>query len=126
MFLIEFKKTKEFSLCQNKFNLRELNPAAGELNSRWGEFSLIWKLIELHTFEIYNVPLEPERAAEAREARRSCEYLKKLPQHLGGGMETLTVEASMVGKYSKDGQMDSVDCFLSAMYSREKSMLQIG
>ena len=36
-----------------------------------------------YAHEIYNVPLEPERAAEAREARRSYEFLKSY-QNKGG------------------------------------------
>ena len=49
---------------------------------------------------LYNVPSEPERAAEAREARRSCEFLeicqnvKSIPEGLcillSGGVVILT------------------------------------
>ena len=48
--LVEFKQIKESSLCQNELKPSELNSAVGKLNSKCDEFSLAWKLIELHTF----------------------------------------------------------------------------
>ena len=38
--LVEFKQTKELSLCQNELKPGELNSAVGKLNSKCDEFSL--------------------------------------------------------------------------------------
>ena len=40
---------------------------------RLAKTKFFWGGRDHYTHEIYNVPLEPERAAEARKARRSCE-----------------------------------------------------
>ena len=51
------------------------DPPAASRPSKVGQDHFFWRR-DHYTHAIYNVPLEPERAAEAREARRSCEFLK--------------------------------------------------
>ena len=53
------------------------DPPVASRPSKVGQDQIFFQCRD-YTREIYNVPLEPERAAEAREARRSCEYTKNL------------------------------------------------
>ena len=54
------------------------DPPAASRPSKVGQDQFFFCRRDHYTHEIYNVPLEPERAAEAREARRSCEFYKKV------------------------------------------------
>ena len=50
------------------------NPPAASRPLKAGRGRIFFWRGDHYTDEIYNVPFEPERAAEAREARRSCEF----------------------------------------------------